>query len=1677
MHILKRLIRPSVLGISLIVAIVGQASAQRIRPLAGCSGLQITTSPSGVVQHLNSGPYSQGFTVYNCGSTTASGISLSCQSTGPVGCVTVNPTFRASLGAGASFSVTLTYNVGSPGIGQAQLWASWGDGFTSFGALGVTIDGPPTITLEPTETGPSTRAVIHNRTPVVRAVINAQFSAVDTTKTLLLWGTDTVTRWRADLRTVARWNRGLIEWEVDSIRGLNGSGADSALVTAKACAVNTMCTTLTRWVVLPADNAPVLGLTALPLGASGGFAAPFGPGLTLDGAELETGFASIPYFSMDSPRSVSLVYSTRQSYPRVLVPFDVELRWPAGNPTDLVARLYDGAVKLDSLKLSNPSCATGAVRRCRVVLQGEWPGQQFANPIRKWLRVEVSVTSGSTVTAYDSLEAVVVDRRRSPYGSGWWPSALSKLVVAGTDRILVAPNGSWTVYRGNGDSLYLPPPGSFAYLKSTGTGWELRARGDSASIRFDAYGRVIASVDRSGNRDSLVYGGGGLDTLKKIRDATGHEMLFTYAAGRLSVISDPAGRETKVFINTAGQLVYDSLSSPGSRGQVTGYAYQLYTTSGDSSVLLTRRIAIQDTTTVVYDSAFRRRPRQAILPTVQDPGGALVNPTLTYIAMESRGYGGLVRLDSAGPYVELKDPRGNWARTWPNRWGRTKLTWDTLGVLGRTAYSADGRIWYTEGKNGDSSRVYTAYDSLQRPVRNYFLRGSQTDIFRTDSIVYDAGHNVIQRIDGRGKVTKFFPDARGRDTMLVSPNSDTTRFALNANGTLASTRAPGDTGRTRHYFDAIWSNLVLVTTPHGDTVVNNLFDALGRKVASIDKVIVQTVDETPGTTGLQWRYTETFFTSANEADSTRMSRSDTCTGISCVAPSAWSWDSVHSMRVGMRYDRAGRDSIRVSGQNRETRFLYDRLGRLVSRRPPSDLIKAVPRDSMVYDLSSNLVRQISRRGDTTLTYYDARNRDTAMVIPGVGVRRKSYLGPRDQLTRYWVDSPVDSVGGVNGEMRWGYDSRGRLRADTAYRGTTPIVTIHGYDTFERVNLMTDPLGTFSFGYEANRGLLTQVNVPTGDTLYYVYDRKGRLTGPAVWRNGIKTKVGQYWNVDGALIGLVDTAWGTPYEIGRYGEKVIRDDGGVARLPLWLQRKNSFPSTPTDTLEDSPIYDGWERLTAWTQKKNGSQIASYAYSFDQYGNLYTSSAESYGAATDRLLRRTDPVTGHIWSYTYDANGNQVTARDSTPGGGVLTWTYGYNGLDQLVSVARSGLGVVARYGYDVLGRRIAKRVYSTGTGGIFQYLRFVYHGDQVAFETDSGGAVGWRYVWGIGTDRLLVAQSGASPYWISTDKLGSVRAVINPSWQQFQWHTPYAEATTSDGTSAGLRYGWTGREYDAETGYYFNRARYYSGAQRRFTQEDPIGFAGGENVYAYVSGRPLEEADPSGLGPDPVKSEWPYGCCVYTGALYDQYAIVGSLLASKVTPFGIFGMLPAFVTHPFGPDRPMPSPSAVMALDDDCIRHPEECLWGWGSLYQALGLERLGIPFQAPEQQSPLVYGAKAGIAVAEYGCVWGAVNDCGASVGLGAEGGAKGGVGMKYRDAPPWEPKVEGGWSFGPVEVTGNNEMIMFWFGPSFKVFGHFPGTLSTPVNVDFGEGPRAPVYRAPADATGMNRCTPWWCN
>jgi RHS repeat-associated protein len=75
---------------------------------------------------------------------------------------------------------------------------------------------------------------------------------------------------------------------------------------------------------------------------------------------------------------------------------------------------------------------------------------------------------------------------------------------------------------------------------------------------------------------------------------------------------------------------------------------------------------------------------------------------------------------------------------------------------------------------------------------------------------------------------------------------------------------------------------------------------------------------------------------------------------------------------------------------------------------------------------------------------------------------------------------------------------------------------------------------------------------------------------------------------------------------------------------------------------------------------------------------------------------------------------------------------------------------------------------------------------------------------------------------------------------------FGNLTNQTNASVTFRFGYTGREFDSETGQYYYRARYYDPKVGRFTSEDPIGFSAGDtNLSRYVFNSPTNFTDPSG----------------------------------------------------------------------------------------------------------------------------------------------------------------------------------------------------------------------------------------
>lgn len=128
------------------------------------------------------------------------------------------------------------------------------------------------------------------------------------------------------------------------------------------------------------------------------------------------------------------------------------------------------------------------------------------------------------------------------------------------------------------------------------------------------------------------------------------------------------------------------------------------------------------------------------------------------------------------------------------------------------------------------------------------------------------------------------------------------------------------------------------------------------------------------------------------------------------------------------------------------------------------------------------------------------------------------------------------------------------------------------------------------------------------------------------------------------------------------------------------------------------------------------------------------------------------------------------------------------------------------------------------------------------------------------EKLRLADSttsSAGPLYFLTDQVGS-SAAFSDSSGNAAGRLQYAAFGENTG-SALTRYGFTGREGDSATGLIYYRARWYDPQTGRFAVEDPLGPAGGLNLYTYVLNDPVGYSDPLGLqkaAPAPVRPPVP-----------------------------------------------------------------------------------------------------------------------------------------------------------------------------------------------------------------------------
>ena len=163
--------------------------------------------------------------------------------------------------------------------------------------------------------------------------------------------------------------------------------------------------------------------------------------------------------------------------------------------------------------------------------------------------------------------------------------------------------------------------------------------------------------------------------------------------------------------------------------------------------------------------------------------------------------------------------------------------------------------------------------------------------------------------------------------------------------------------------------------------------------------------------------------------------------------------------------------------------------------------------------------------------------------------------------------------------------------------------------------------------------------------------------------------------------------------------------------------------------------------------------------------------------------------------------------------------------------------------DGQNRRIGKKVNGALVEG------FLYEGKlRPAAWLDGTGNVSARFVYGTRMNVPEYMVTAAGTFRIVTDHLGSPRLVVNTGTGAVAQRIDYDEwgQVLADSAPGFQPFGFAGGLFDRDTGLVRFGARDYDPQTGRRANKDPIRFAGGMNLYAYVDNDPVNWRDPSGL---------------------------------------------------------------------------------------------------------------------------------------------------------------------------------------------------------------------------------------
>jgi RHS repeat-associated protein len=521
----------------------------------------------------------------------------------------------------------------------------------------------------------------------------------------------------------------------------------------------------------------------------------------------------------------------------------------------------------------------------------------------------------------------------------------------------------------------------------------------------------------------------------------------------------------------------------------------------------------------------------------------------------------------------------------------------------------------------------------------------------------------------------------------------------------------------------------------------------------------------------------------------------------------------------------------TDARNQIYRFAVNALGWTDSETDPQGR-----QDHYRFDANGNVIRWTNRCGQHVDFTYDALNHRASRTADGVTVQY--HTDPQGRFRSAHV--PGVSTDTIR------YDPRGRVTHQIAVHGGRRhvLASSYGFNTDHRSGItLTEPWSRSATYINYTTGQLYQLTDVAGGKTTVSYDARRLATSYALpTGNTISIRypsTSQAANISHST-GWLNSAFGVRYQQDRSVQTVSRANvqGDSVREMSYDPRGqlSGFAdfrvttSTPTCEWRWNP--DTGDHCATETIRTVLGQVA---YGYDSVGNRTDRGA---GLGTGNRLTSFDGYT-----LTYDNEGH-LTRKFWTANPAAFDQHLTWNSVGQLTSVTTNGSTV--SYGYNGWGNLVRR----SDAGGT---TRYTYDGDNLFLETVDGWTEPHRvYTHYSGVDRphsvqVWTPSAGHQLFYYATDYPGNVLGLFNGTnhvvnqYRYDPWGNP---ELVSEQVPNPVRY--AARYRDWSTGLDYNRNRWYDPHTGRFASEDPLGLAGGINLYAYAGNNPVDFQDPYGL---------------------------------------------------------------------------------------------------------------------------------------------------------------------------------------------------------------------------------------